>query len=363
VFSQFEEQLLARLGDDARTLSALHIMPTCGTRYLRFDAVTRHWQQVYSEDITDPERIKIIDALEAAADAQGYRSSSVWGAQIEDRGSQVTFSALGQEAPLAEKQAWDPDGSKKRRLRDAVAETIPRFEVRVGGSTSIDVTSLGVDKSYGIKRLIELLDMTKKDVIFVGDRLSDGGNDYPHRVGHPLTEREQGSQRQQIGVDRPLHSGTRQPDFPLDLRHRDRHDRLVDERHRHREDHRRQNEVPRPAYGGVASYRHRPQTDRSYFPPVSTNQRPNDRSRCPHRRPAAPSTSSRRPQKAVMELSTSGDRVLPQADVSTDGPPPWARSSCRYFAAELIRSQTDAAPRERDENQQRQIPQTAPRGE
>jgi phosphomannomutase len=56
---------------------------------------------------------------------------------------------------------------------------IPEFEVRVGGSTSIDVTKTGIDKAYGIKKLIELLAVTKKDVIFVGDRLGGGGNDYP----------------------------------------------------------------------------------------------------------------------------------------------------------------------------------------
>lgn len=56
---------------------------------------------------------------------------------------------------------------------------IPEFEVRVGGSTSIDVTKPGIDKAYGIKKLIESLAVTKKDVIFIGDRLTKGANDYP----------------------------------------------------------------------------------------------------------------------------------------------------------------------------------------
>lgn len=105
--------------------------------------------------------------------------TKLWGAQIEDRGSQVTFSALGQDAPTASKSAWDRHGSKKRKLRDYVANLIPEFEVRVGGSTSIDVTRPGIDKAYGIAKLIELLALTKRDVIFVGDRLSSGGNDHP----------------------------------------------------------------------------------------------------------------------------------------------------------------------------------------
>ena len=178
-FAQVEEQLLNHLNAAPRSLTSLHVMPTCGTRYFRFDAAAKSWQQVYAEDLTAVQRARIVAALDQGADALGYRAAKLWGAQIEDRGSQVTFSALGQEAPVADKQAWDPDGSKKRRLRDYVAKAVPEFEVRVGGSTSVDVTKPGIDKAYGIKKLIELLAVTKKDVIFVGDRLSAGGNDHP----------------------------------------------------------------------------------------------------------------------------------------------------------------------------------------
>jgi len=178
-FEQFEKQLLNHLDADAGALTALHIMPTCGTRYLRFDGATKVWEQVYAEDLTTEQRARIVAALDKGADALEYRAAKLWGAQIDDRGSQVTFSALGQDAPVASKSAWDPDGSKKRKLRDYVANLIPEFEVRVGGSTSIDVTRPGIDKAYGIAKLIEALALTKKDIIFVGDRLRSGGNDHP----------------------------------------------------------------------------------------------------------------------------------------------------------------------------------------
>jgi phosphomannomutase len=177
-FEQFEMQLIDHLTAAPDRLAFLHVMPTCGTRYYRVD-LAGAWQQVYAEDLTAAQRAKIGAALDKGADALGYRPKKLWGEQIEDRGSQVTFSALGQDAPVTRKQAWDADGAKKRRLRDHVAKAIPEFEVRVGGSTSIDVTKPGIDKAYGIKKLIELLDLVKKDVIFVGDRLSKGGNDYP----------------------------------------------------------------------------------------------------------------------------------------------------------------------------------------
>jgi len=178
-FEQFEQQLLNHLRAGPRALRALHVMPTCGTRYFWFDVAAKLWRQVYAEDLTPDQRAKIVAALDRGADALGYRPTKLWGAQIEDRGSQVTFSALGQEAPVARKQAWDPDGTRKRKLRDRVAKAIPEFEVRVGGSTSVDVTKPGIDKAYGIKKLIELLAVKKKDVLFVGDRLGKGGNDYP----------------------------------------------------------------------------------------------------------------------------------------------------------------------------------------
>ncbi len=178
-FEQFEKQLLHRLDSAPEVLKALHLMPTCGTRYYRFDVAARVWQLVYAEDLTADEKDRTIAALERGADFLGDREPRLWGPQIEDRGSQITFSGLGQDAPIASKEAWDLDGEKKRKLRDYVAELIPDLGVRVGGSTSIDVTRHGIDKAYGIAKLIALLAVTKEDVIFVGDRLSEGGNDYP----------------------------------------------------------------------------------------------------------------------------------------------------------------------------------------
>ena len=178
-FEQFEAQLLDRLSVAPDKLGALHVMPTCGTRYYRFDVATGAWQQVYAEDLPADQKAMIVAALNKGADALGFRETKLWGEQIEDRGSQVTFSALGQQAPVANKEAWDPDGAKKRKLRDYVAKEIPEFEVRVGGSTSIDVTKHGVDKAYGMKKLLALLAVAKGELIFVGDRLDEGGNDYP----------------------------------------------------------------------------------------------------------------------------------------------------------------------------------------
>lgn len=178
-FGQFEKQLLSNLKVEPMKLERLHLMPTCGTRYYTYSVAQGDWQQVYAEDFSEKQKKAIIEALEKGIDALGYREAKPWGELIEDRGSQITFSALGQEAPVKEKEEWDPDGVKKRKLRDYVAELIPEFEVRTGGTTSIDITKLGIDKAYGMQKLMEMLEISKQEILFLGDRLDEGGNDYP----------------------------------------------------------------------------------------------------------------------------------------------------------------------------------------
>jgi HAD superfamily hydrolase (TIGR01484 family) len=178
-FGQFEKQLLANLHAAPLQLERLHLMPTCGTRYHTYDLGRDTWDLNYAEDFTADEKKKIVAALEEGIDELGLREKAPWGELIEDRGSQITFSALGQEAPVHAKEAWDPDGKKKHALRNLVAEKIPDFEVRAGGSTSIDITKLGIDKAYGMQKLMALTDINKEEILFVGDRLEEGGNDYP----------------------------------------------------------------------------------------------------------------------------------------------------------------------------------------
>jgi HAD superfamily hydrolase (TIGR01484 family) len=177
-FEQFEAQVLRHLHSDRR--SRLHLMPTCGTRYYRWDG--GDWALVYAEDLDEVDKKRVIDVLTEGAKVLGLWETNPYGDIIEDRGSQITFSALGQAAPPAAKYAWDRDGAKKRALRDYAAERLPDLEVRGGGSTSVDVTRQGIDKAYGIGRLLERLGLGIDDVLFVGDRLDEGGNDYPVRA-------------------------------------------------------------------------------------------------------------------------------------------------------------------------------------
>jgi HAD superfamily hydrolase (TIGR01484 family) len=172
---QFEIQLLSHLPHDQR-LTNLSVLPTCGTKFFRYSGT---WTKIYSEDFTANEKKKIIDSLNKAFQAAGFKVERVWGEVIEDRGSQITLSALGQQAPLAEKEKWDPDFAKRKKVKAILDPLIPGFSVRLGGTTSIDVTKPGIDKAYGIRKLRDILDVSLKEMIYIGDALFPGGNDYP----------------------------------------------------------------------------------------------------------------------------------------------------------------------------------------
>jgi len=134
-WAQFEKQLLTDLPPDSH-LANLSLLPTCGTKFFQYNG---KWTELYSEDLTPEQKKKIIDSLDKAAGEAGYRARKVWGKVIEDRGSQVTFSALGQQAPLAEKEKWDADLAKRKKIT-AILETLMYREfprLCRGGSSSL----------------------------------------------------------------------------------------------------------------------------------------------------------------------------------------------------------------------------------
>lgn len=185
-FEQFLKQVVSRLEVSDELLERLHIMPTCGTRYYRYDAIGREWKMIYHNDLTKDQKVRIREAFERGAKELGLWEDEPYGEIIEDRDSQITYSALGQdiaeilgEEGLKRKYAWDPDMKKRHKLRDLIAPELDDVEVRVGGITSIDVTLPGVDKAYGMKKLIEALGISQDEILFIGDMLQEGGNDYP----------------------------------------------------------------------------------------------------------------------------------------------------------------------------------------
>lgn len=177
---QFYTQVVDRLEATPEQLLRLHLMPTCGTRYYRYDTHKKDWVLKYAEDLSEDEKKLIIKVTEVATKEAGLWPTRPYGEVIEDRGSQVSISFLGQLAPAEEKYEWAAKYSDKRlELRAIIAKQLMDFEVRAGGSTTIDITRLGIDKAYGMRKLIEELPIEREDILFIGDKLQEGGNDYP----------------------------------------------------------------------------------------------------------------------------------------------------------------------------------------
>jgi phosphomannomutase len=175
LFSQFEKQFLVNLGVPPELLSRLHLFPTCGSRYFRYDG---KWTEVYAHILSSEEKQKIFQAFEYALKSADYeKPDRLFGELIEDRDTQITFSALGQEAPLDLKTKWDPNQEKRLLIKKFLDEKLPDFEVRVAGLTSVDVTKKGIDKEYGVRQMEKHLKISINKMIFVGDALFIGGND------------------------------------------------------------------------------------------------------------------------------------------------------------------------------------------
>jgi hypothetical protein len=171
---QFQTQVIDRL-PAASKLENLSLLPTSGTKFLRYNG---HWDQLYAEDLSDAEKRTIEDELEKAIAQAGVQPAQTWGERIEDRGTQITYSALGQQAPLEAKESWDPDFAKRKAIAAILEGTLANFSVRLGGTTSIDVTRPGIDKAYGIHKLRDVLHVPIEQMLYVGDAIFPGGNDY-----------------------------------------------------------------------------------------------------------------------------------------------------------------------------------------
>ncbi len=179
-YPQFVTQFLSKFPHYTEGLSNLILLPTSGTRMYLWRGT---WSIQYAEDLTQPEKDKILTAINESLKAIRFiMPEKTYGQLIEDRGSQITFSALGQLTPIAIKSTWDPDHRKRLQLIEILSRKIPRFDIRVGGMTSVDITRRGVNKAYGIRKLEEHFKLVPEDILFVGDSLFRDGNDFPAKA-------------------------------------------------------------------------------------------------------------------------------------------------------------------------------------
>lgn len=177
-FQQFKSQFLSGLPKNTN-LRNLLLFPTSSSSGYYYGSKQRRFFQAYTNLLSERDVKKILTAFTRVFAEIGYsQPARTYGPVFENRGSQVTFSALGQKAPLRLKRKWDPNQRRRLRLRRLLRPQLPDFEISIGGTTSIDVTRKGVNKTLCVKKLRQRPGVTKKDMLFVGDALFRGGNDY-----------------------------------------------------------------------------------------------------------------------------------------------------------------------------------------
>ena len=199
-YAQFKNQFLNHFNCAEAQLKNLFILPVSGGSF--YEHRTNKWQVVYKHALIVKEKTKIFNAFKKSFRDINYVSpKKTFGEIMEDRESQITFSALGQKAPLDKKKEWNTKSDIRPKLQIALQKYLPQFEIRLGGLTSIDITKKGIDKAYGIAQIMKLLSFAKKEIIYIGDALYKGGNDYVVKRAGVATIKVKSSEETKVFID------------------------------------------------------------------------------------------------------------------------------------------------------------------
>ena len=176
-YEQFQRQFIGRAKFPKGLMAKLTLFPTSAAAFYRWQ---NGWEKMYARELSAPAKRKTFAAFKHVFREAGYKHPrKVYGQLIEDRGTQITFSAVGQKAPLRVKMRWHGEhDTLRKRLARLLAKKLPALEVRLGGLTSIDITEKGIDKAYGIRQIKKALGVDSGDMLFIGDGIFPGGNDY-----------------------------------------------------------------------------------------------------------------------------------------------------------------------------------------
>ncbi|MFA5791862.1 MAG: HAD-IIB family hydrolase [Candidatus Paceibacterota bacterium] len=181
-FGQFETQFLPLFLNDnsfASFLPNLIIISTSGTQRYEYDIIKKEYIQTFKEPLDENVKKRIKELLQKVIDSNLYDiPQNIAGDIVEDRDTQITFSACGQLASIEIKKAWDPDQKKRKRIVADLERELPEVTMLINAYSSIDIVPKGFNKAVGLMQFINKLNLEKSDVIFVGDGLFPGGNDY-----------------------------------------------------------------------------------------------------------------------------------------------------------------------------------------
>lgn len=154
-----------------------HLLGATGTHYLYVNNGTS--QEKYKSSFSSEEKEEILSALNGMN--QHFNIIPITEDQVQDRDSQITHSAIGRTAPIELKKSYDPDGKKRQEWKSWLEQFLSpeKYSIKIGGTTSLDVTYKGLDKETGIRRFAEHHNIPLNQILFIGDKIYPGGNDFP----------------------------------------------------------------------------------------------------------------------------------------------------------------------------------------
>ncbi|MEK7564285.1 MAG: HAD-IIB family hydrolase [Patescibacteria group bacterium] len=187
-FEQFMTQFFSSFNHYENMLAFIDnlvLLPTSGTQRYSFNKIKKEWELVDKEPLGDEVKVKIKKLLQDIIDSGSYDiPANPFGDIVEDRDTQITFSGRGQQAPIEEKRAWDPDKKKRQKIKEAIEGKMPEVSMYVNAYSSIDILPKGFNKAIGLSHFLDKVGLSKSDVLFVGDGLFPGGNDYSIYTAH-----------------------------------------------------------------------------------------------------------------------------------------------------------------------------------
>lgn len=153
----------------------IDIIGNYGLQYARYDPATDSMTMV--RDLRFPcDRERTEQLVDSFRKKYGFTQYAGQSVEFHPSGC-ITFAILGTKAQQADKLAFDPDRSKRRRIYPEVVEAFSDYCVFVGGSSSFDMAPKPYNKFYALELYCRENGLSDDQVLFIGDDYGLGGND------------------------------------------------------------------------------------------------------------------------------------------------------------------------------------------
>jgi len=160
-------------------IEAERIFTCCGNQMWKPDPsiVNISAELIYENKFELPEHLEMFLKIVLNKSPYPHR----YGNHIENRGSMVNFSIVGRDCTQEQREEffeWDNENEERKKITNIIKQKAKGIDAVIGGQISIDIYPEGNDKSQILKH-IQDLEPDLEEIIFIGDRIEEGGNDYP----------------------------------------------------------------------------------------------------------------------------------------------------------------------------------------